>query len=235
MSKNTASPPLGWDDVYIVITQDGSQTLYSRRFEASYHSIYGAVAESKHVFIQHGITTQIAKKPIRVLEFGFGTGLNAFLSYIFAIKSEAAVDYTGIESNPIAIQVANQLDYPAYLAFQEEREIFLRMHSESDFNTGAFQFHLFESSDDIAKTEKFDCIFFDAFAPGVQPELWEQSVFDKMFEWTSDLGCLVTYCAQGEVRRRMTKAGFKVERLSGPPGKREMLRAVKSTTESQPA
>jgi len=227
MTYHNISLPLGWDDVYIVSTRDGSDTLFSRVHNATYHSIYGAVAESKHVFIQYGLKTQAHRDRISILEFGFGTGLNAFLAYLFSLVQEKEVTYLGIEPFPIGDEVANQLDYPHYLAFPEEKDIFQRMHRESAMTAGPFLFSKLSSYKDIPDSAVFDCIFFDAFAPGAQPELWAQEVFDKLFKLTSPGGCLVTYCAQGEARRRMTQAGFEVERLAGPPGKREMLRAVR--------
>ncbi len=227
MTTDHISPTLGWDDVYIVTTRDGSETLFSRSLNATYHSVYGAVAESKHVFIQHGLKSQSERPSIAILEFGFGTGLNAFLAYLFALDIEKQVHYTGIEAFPIDPVVAKQLDYPHYLAFPEESDIFQRMHAENELTSGPFHFHKLTAYTDILASETYDCIFFDAFAPGAQPELWEQAMFDHLFKLTSEGGCLVTYCAQGEARRRMEAAGYKVERLAGPPGKREMLRAVR--------
>ena len=226
MTTHDISPTLGWDDVYIVTTRDGSDTLFSRVHAATYHSVFGAVAESKHVFIQHGLSALPPRTPLAILEFGFGTGLNAFLAYLFSINHELEMQYTGIEAYPIDLQVARQLDYPQYLAFPEERDIFHRMHSEDAFTYGTFDFRKVNDFAGISLEAKFDCIFFDAFAPGAQPELWAQSVFDQLFTITTVGGCLVTYCAQGEARRRMERAGYKVERIPGPPGKREMLRAV---------
>ncbi len=227
MPDHTISLPLGWEDVYIVTTRDGSDTLFSQAFGATYHSVFGAVGESKHVFIQNGLDTRLQLDHISILEFGFGTGLNSFLAYLFALRHEKPMHYIGIESFPIAGKVAEKLDYPSYLAFPEEREIFLRMHAEKDFISGPFHFSKKPSFKDVKKASSFDCIFFDAFAPGAQPELWEQSVFESLFQMTAEDGCLVTYCAQGEVRRRLIAAGYQVERLAGPPGKREMLRGVK--------
>jgi len=227
MTTNDIPPMLGWDDVYIVTTRDGSDTLYSRSHNATYHSLFGAVGESKHVFIQHGLKTLTDRPSNSILEFGFGTGLNAFLAYLFAITSEKQIKYTGIEAYPIDAEIAQKLNYPQYLAFPEEQDIFLRMHLEVSFISDSFHFTKLPGYTHVPADEEFDCIFFDAFAPGAQPELWEQSVFDQLYKLTSEGGCLVTYCAQGEARRRMEKAGYKVERIPGPPGKREMLRAVR--------
>jgi tRNA U34 5-methylaminomethyl-2-thiouridine-forming methyltransferase MnmC len=227
MTTHNISPLLGWEDVYIITTRDGSNTLFNRSLNATYHSVYGAVAESKHVFIQNGLRTQSERPDINILEFGFGTGLNAFLAYLFALNLEKSVIYTGIEAFPIDIGVARKLDYPYYLAFPEEGDIFLRMHEEDSFSSGSFTFNKIVSPTDILVGSVYDCIFYDAFAPGAQPDLWDQSVFEVLFSITSKGGCLVTYCAQGDVRRRLIFAGYEVERISGPPGKREMLRAVR--------
>ncbi len=228
MTSNDISPTLGWDDVFIVTTCDGSDTLYSRSYDALYHSAYGAVAESKHVFIQHGLNTQLEKPSIAILELGFGTGLNAFLAYLFSLKHAKEVKYTGLEAFPIAFDIAQKLTYPEYLAHVEEREIYLRMHSDDSFKAELYQFEKLKVLSAITSDQSFDCIFFDAFSPGAQPELWEQGIFDNLFKWLKPKGCIVTYCAQGEARRKMQASGFVVERLSGPPGKREMLRGLKT-------
>jgi tRNA U34 5-methylaminomethyl-2-thiouridine-forming methyltransferase MnmC len=214
--------------VFIVCTQDGSDTLFSQAYQTTYHSVFGAVGESRHVFLNHGLYTQQFRDKISILEFGFGTGLNAFLAFLFSLKANKTVEYTGIESHPIDLAIADKLDYPAYLAFPEEKEVFLRLHSENQFSYGGFHFSKISFLNDLPADKRFDCIFFDAFAPVNQPEMWEQDIFDTLYTLTSPGGCLVTYCAQGEVRRRMAAAGFEMERLPGPPGKREMLRAVRT-------
>lgn len=227
MTPTYILPTLGLDDVFIVPTRDGSDTLFSRTYQATYHSIFGAVSESRHVFIQNGLYTLPDREEIAVLEFGFGSGLNAFLAYIFSLRHGTRVTYTGIEAYPIDIRVARQLNYPAYLAVPEERDVFERMHTEMEFQTEGFNFSRFGEVSDIPADVRFDCIFFDAFAPGAQPSLWDQSTFEKLYMMTAPGGCLVTYCAQGEVRRKMIQAGYEVHRIPGPPGKREMIRAVK--------
>lgn len=220
-------PPLGWDDLFIAPTQDGSDTVFSLTHQASYHSMFGAVSESKHVFIQQGLAQFLSLPSIRVLEFGFGTGLNAFLSFLFAIRHDKEVFYTGVESNPLDPVVARKLNYPEYLAYPEERDVFHRMHEQSTFSYPPFHFHKVTGLEEISTEELFHCIFFDAFAPEVQPELWEQQVFDWLYQQLAPEGCLVTYCAKGDVRRRMSASGFDVHRLPGPPGKREMLKGCK--------
>ena len=219
---------LGPGEVYPVTTRDGSETLFSYRFGSTYHSVFGAVSESRHVFLQQGLTTHAGKPKLRVLELGFGTGLNAFLAFLFSIKNKMPLAYFGIEAYPISPGIARKLDYPGYLVAKEYEDVFLRMHDEDAFTLEDFRFKRSISWEGLKQESTFDCIFFDAFSPGAQPELWVQDVFDIMYKMTSEGGCLITYCAQGEVRRRMEKAGFKVERISGAPGKREMLRAVKA-------
>lgn len=222
------SPRLGLNEVYVVSTRDGSETLYSHRFASTYHSLFGAVSESRHVFIQHGLQTQLGKPKLRVLELGFGTGLNAFLAYLFSIKHKISLSYTGIEAFPVDMEVAIKLDYPGYVAAKDQEAIFLKMHEMDSFEMKAFTFNRSPGWDWFTKGVEFDCIFFDAFHPVAQPDLWTQDIFDAMFKVTKTGGCLVTYCAQGEVRRRMQQAGFSVERIAGATGKREMLRAVKT-------
>ena len=190
--------------------------------------MHGAVGESRHVFIQHGLNSQLAKDPIHILEFGFGTGLNAFLAFLFSVKHEKEIHYTGIESFPIAECIAKKLDYPSYCAALSYEDVFLRMHAGENFTDGKFQFNLASSSNDLTTAKNFDCIFFDAFAPSIQEEVWQQEIFESLFSVTNEGGCLVTYCAKGEVRRRMEGAGFQVERLPGSAGKREMLRAIRN-------
>jgi tRNA U34 5-methylaminomethyl-2-thiouridine-forming methyltransferase MnmC len=227
MITNEITPSLGWDDVFMISTQDGSDTLYSRKFNATYHSTFGAVGESKHVFLQQGLQTQLQRSEISILEMGFGTGLNALLSYLFGLRNDKKISYTGIESFPIEFAVAQKLNYPEYLSVPEEREIFLRMHKEDAFENESYHFSKINALEGLPLDSRFNCIFFDAFSPADQPVQWEQPVFDLLFQITSIGGCLVTYCAQGEVRRRMIKSGYTIERIPGPPGKREMLRATR--------
>jgi|WetSurMetagenome_2_1015567.scaffolds.fasta_scaffold79692_1 tRNA U34 5-methylaminomethyl-2-thiouridine-forming methyltransferase MnmC len=229
MTSILHSPRLGLNEVYVVSTRDGSETLFSNKFASTYHSMYGAVSESRHVFIQHGLQTQLGKTELNVLELGFGTGLNAFLAYLFSIKHKVKLSYVGIEAFPIELEVAVKLDYPGYLAAKDEAEIFMRMHEMDSFEMDGFSFNRSPSWDWFTKGLEYDCIFFDAFHPVAQPELWSQDIFDAMFKVTAAKGCLVTYCAQGEVRRKMQKAGFTVDRIAGATGKREMLRAIKGT------
>lgn len=229
MTPHPYLPVLGRDDVYVVITHDGSETLFSRQFNATYHSVHGAVSESRHVFIQHGLKTQAYRQAINVLEFGFGSGLNAFLAFLFSKKYSVPLSYTGIEDYRISREVASQLHYHEYLLASQHHDLFLKMHTGSAFSEDAFDFRCITSADfqQLSTSPSFDCIFFDAFAPGAQPELWQDDVFEKLFHLTTVGGTLATYCAQGEVRRKLQRAGYQVNRLPGPPGKREMIQAIR--------
>ncbi len=218
---------LGPDDVYVIRTLDGSDTLYSRSYNATYHSVNGAVSESRHVFIQHGLKSQLGHPSLRILEFGFGTGLNPFLSFLFGKKHDTGIVYVGVETHPVDIRIAKQLNYASYLNASAEQPIFLRMHTEDTFTVGGFSFQKVYSSAEAHQPELYHCIFFDAFSPSEHADAWHQKHFDTIAALTLPGGCLVTYCARGEVRRTIERAGFKVNRISGAPGKREMIQAFK--------
>lgn len=218
--------------VKIFESQDGSTSLFSEKFEVSYHSKYGAIQESKHVFIGAGLHPMvIGRSQVSVLEMGFGTGLNAYLTFLEADRLEVKINYTGLEQFPIPTEMVAQLNYPEKVekerdAFEEihERE-WGRPHQLSDY----FSLQKIHSSIQEAKlTDKFDVIYFDAFAPNVQPELWEEDMMSKCFNWLNNGGALVTYCAKGAFKRTLRSVGFQVEALQGPPGKREMTKAVKA-------
>lgn len=215
----------------IVKTADGSLTLFLPELNEHYHSTHGAVQESQHVFMNAGWEQAIIdKKEIAVLEIGFGTGLNAWL-VMLDVKSNSSrptVFYTALETFPIDIELARQLNY----ASAQDANDFMAMHNAGWNSPQELQerFTLDKqqlSLHDFTTTRKYNLIFFDAFAPNIQPELWTKEVFDKMYSSLDTGGVLVTYCAKGQVRRNMMAAGFTVERLPGPPGKREMLRATK--------
>jgi tRNA U34 5-methylaminomethyl-2-thiouridine-forming methyltransferase MnmC len=227
MIPNLINPIQGSDDVFVVHTLDGSDTVFSVAFGTTYHSSKGAASESRHVFIQHGLHSLAHLPRIQILEFGFGTGLNAFLSYLYARKSGKKIVYRGVEAYQIPLRVARQLNYPEYLAAKHHADVFYRMHEDPTFEIENFQFQKNTGLDKVESLSSYDIIYFDAFAPGIQPYLWEQDMFDGLFALTSQGGCLVTYCAQGEVRRRLERAGYVVHRLPGAPGKRHMLRATK--------
>ncbi len=205
-------------------TGDGSNTLYRPDLNEHYHSVHGAVKESLHVFIEMGFNA-IEKEVVDVFEMGFGTGLNAFL----VAQSPKVVRYTTIESQPLQPSEWEQLDYAKT---DEQQNLLERLHYSTWGETGNITdtFTLLKKAltfEEYQTTKQFDLIFWDAFGPRVQPELWTEDVFRKVFEMTCDGGVLVTYSAKGQVRRNLISAGFSVERLPGPPGKREMLRGRK--------
>ena len=214
----------------IIKTNDGSSSLYVPELDEHYHSVYGAVQESMHVYINNGFNF-CSINPISILEIGFGTGLNAFLTYLESKKSNRVVNYTAIELYPIEEDLVKQLNYPEFINY-EEKDFFYDIHdAEWDCNTKINDaFTINKINQDVVlyqPIEYFDLIYFDAFAPEKQPELWSVEIFDKLYKHLNNNGILTTYSAKGVVKRALRKVGFKVMRLPGPPGKWEMLRAVK--------
>jgi tRNA U34 5-methylaminomethyl-2-thiouridine-forming methyltransferase MnmC len=212
-------------------TADGSDTLFSEEMQESYHSINGAVQESRHVFIEAGFRQQ-KRSSIRIFEVGFGTGLNALLTWGEASRMQKQIDYHAIEAFPVSSNIYQSLNYQE-LEPALPSDAFLQLHqsvwgSPVIVETGRFCLtkHLGNFTEFFLE-KRFDLIYFDAFAPDKQPEMWEEPLFERLFESLESGGILVTYCAKGEVRRQMQRCGFQVERLPGPPGKREMLRATK--------
>lgn len=213
-------------------TSDGSHTLFVPELEEHYHSVNGAIQESTHVFLEAGLRL-CKKNSIRVFEVGFGTGLNAFLTFLDARKYSKSIHYTSIELYPISEELVQGLNYSQLLS-PEDDTAFKTLHtSDWDKSVAIDPFFVLEKIKadfqdwDEVFPDLFDVVFFDAFAPDKQPEMWTQLVFDKIFKMMSGGGILVTYCAKGVVRRMLQSSGFEVERLPGPPGKREMLRALK--------
>lgn len=214
-------------------TADGSYTLYVPELDEHYHSVKGALTESQHIFIEMGLKHCAARAP-RILEIGLGTGLNCFLTFLEAEEGHRKIHYTGIERHPLGFDFCQRLDYPPLIGRGHE-EAFHAIHLapwEEDVPLSEnFVLHKTEA-DFTAFTPDagYDLIYFDAFAPEKQPEMWEQPLFDGLFRILNEGGILTTYCAKGAVRRRLQAAGFGVERLAGPPGgKREILRATKRT------
>ena len=213
------------------VTSDGSSTVYVPQWDEHYHSIHGAHQESMCVFIDNGLRFFANKPHLRILEIGMGTGLNAFLT-IKHKNPEATVFYEGLEAYPIEAELWRQLNYVAVSAI-EDRAVFEAIH-ESHWGKPTFINPKFELLKHQAKLEdwvpvqgKIDLIYFDAFAPSAQPELWTTTVFEKMYAALDTGGILVTYCAKGSVKRILKAIGFEVQALPGPPRKREMTRAIK--------
>jgi tRNA U34 5-methylaminomethyl-2-thiouridine-forming methyltransferase MnmC len=214
----------------IFITADGSSTLYLPQIKEHFHSTFGAVQESMHVFIEAGLK-QIKKTEIKIFELGFGSGLNCLLTYLNA--ENRVIEYTGIETFPLEPDLVKQLNYNKMLGLEDSGNVFFQhIHQsewgETKFITDKFKLKKIKGEmENYSETGEFDLVYFDAFSPAVQPELWSEIIFQKMSDALNTNGVLVTYCAKGEVRRTMEKCGFSVERIPGPPGKREMLRAIK--------
>ena len=216
----------------IVKTDDGSFTLYNSALKEHYHSTFGAIQESEHVFIQSGLDAiPLSDKPLALLEIGFGTGLNALLSLIWADRNKQHINYLGIEAFPIMLELAGQLNYPGILGI--DAGVFMKMHVPGKTGVKLSDYfklavHANYIADEILQPDHFDLVFFDAFSPDVQPELWSVDAFNKIAVSMKRGGILTTYSTKGIVKRALTSAGFKIEKLPGPPGKREILRAVLS-------
>ncbi|CAZ96968.1 tRNA (5-methylaminomethyl-2-thiouridine)(34)-methyltransferase MnmD [Zobellia galactanivorans] len=215
----------------IITTGDGSKTIQITDWDEQYHSKHGAVQEAYHVFIKHGLAL-FTGKDISILEIGFGTGLNALITYIESEKNGGRLRYTGVEAYPVSEVEMAQLNYIGELDAEAYENDFKRMHN-SDWGCDIHisnDFMLRKEQKffaDITDENAFDLVYFDAFGARVQPELWTEDIFAIMYRAMRKDGVLVTYAAKGSVRRAMQAVGFEVERLPGPPGKREMLRARK--------
>ncbi len=217
----------------LVITKDGSHTLFVPELNEHYHSIFGAIQESKHVFIKEGLS-YIDKKSISIFEVGLGTGLNAMLTLMETIHNNFRIDYYAIEKYPLDIKTIYQLNYPELLKLNEqEKELFYKIHktawdTKNEFNKN---FSLTKIKNDITEFSisfSYDIVYFDAFAPDKQPEMWSRMVFQKIYNNLNPKGILTTYCAKGGVKRILMLLGYRVESIPGPRGKREIIRAHKS-------
>lgn len=212
------------------VTADGSHTLFIPEMDEHYHSVNGAVQESRHVFIEAGLH-QLEREEITVFEIGFGTGLNAFLSLLDAEQHQKRITYYSAELYPLKMEVVQALNY-GELICEERKKDFYALH-EASWNTPVritdhFVLHKIEGDSNRCELPKgIDLVYFDAFAPDKQPEMWCQEIFNRLYASMREGGVLTTYCAKGVVRRMMKEAGYSVERIPGPPGKREMLRAIK--------
>ena len=213
-------------------TRDGSSTLYVPELDEHYHSVHGAVQESRHVFLKMGFQHLLPRPHIDILEIGLGTGLNFWLTAEAVQDLETTVRYVGVDKYPVTREETDSVDYSAFLRsefhFYDKSFIADSQVSEVDCINNKIRFEILESDfRDLNFSEAFDLIYYDAFGPRVQPHLWTQDLFEIMYRALRPGGVLVTYCAKGQVRRDMLACGFQVERLPGPPGKREMLRATK--------
>ncbi|MEY8780683.1 tRNA (5-methylaminomethyl-2-thiouridine)(34)-methyltransferase MnmD [Allomuricauda sp. XS_ASV26] len=215
----------------IITTGDGSKTIQIEDWNEQYHSKHGAVQEAYHVFIEHGLRL-FNNTSITVLEVGFGTGLNALITLLEAAKQQLTVDYIGVEAFPVSVDEISALDYCSQLGADNVEASFNKMHSSNWEEEVAItpDFSLLKQKKDFRQIDEenlVDLVYFDAFGARVQPDLWTEEIFSIMHNALKQEGVLVTYAAKGSVRRAMQAVGFTVERLPGPPGKREMLRAIK--------
>lgn len=222
------------ETIHIITTSDGSHSLIQTHLDETYHSRHGAVQESRHVFIQEGLHHWLKSYPqqeINILEIGFGTGLNALLTWQEAMNKNLKVSYTTLEAFPVPLELVKQLNYATQLGLDEK--IFHRLH-EAPWNTAAeiqpgFRLHKLNGTLQEAQFAEnyFDLIYFDAFAPNKQPEMWELPMLMKTTDTLKAGGIFVTYCAKGQLKRDLKTLGLTVESLPGPPGKREMVRGVR--------
>ena len=217
------------EQINIVKTDDGSHTLFSKEFNAHYHSLRGALQESLHIFIQNGYN-YLSKSEVNILEVGFGTGLNAALTASRAASLKRETHYTGVELYPPSKLILSELNYTSFLA--EEIASNWKIITDTEWNVETRineYFSITKIHDDFINleiTHSYDIIYFDAFAPDDQPEMWSESIFKKLYKIVNPEGIIVTYCSKGIVKQGLRKVGFKVERLAGPAGKRHMLRAI---------
>jgi tRNA U34 5-methylaminomethyl-2-thiouridine-forming methyltransferase MnmC len=214
-----------------VLTEDGSTTLFNSGLKEHYHSIHGAIQESGHIFMREGFD-KIQAFPVSIFEAGFGTGLNAFLTFLASEGKAGSIFYTAIENYPVEEKITLSLNYPE-LINPAKAEVFRAMHNapwNKEINLSR-HFTLLKIKEDLCKIQlpetAYDLVYFDAFSPAVQPELWTEEIFRKLFTSMKAGAFLVTYSVKGSVTRALTTVGFIVEKLPGPPGKRAMTRATK--------
>jgi tRNA U34 5-methylaminomethyl-2-thiouridine-forming methyltransferase MnmC len=219
----------------LFITDDGSHSVYSEKFGVAYHSTHGAIQETRHIFIEAGLKhfiTQHQAHKIAILEMGFGTGLNVFMTYLESLNQNTGIDFHTIEAYPLSISTTNELNYPQLLNVPQHDAVFKKLHSldwaEKHSLTPHFSFqkHLIDFKD-ISFSNTFDVIYYDAFSPDSQPELWDVDMLKRVYEAMKIGGILTTYCAKGSFRRALKSVGFQIENIAGPAGKREITRASK--------
>ena len=215
--------------IEIKLTKDNSHTLFVPDLNETYHSKHGAIQEANHVFIDAGLG-YFKKERLTILEVGFGTGLNT-LTNIYAEQNAIHIDYNGVELHPLESKIIEKLNYVGLIKNATEEQ-FSNIHNLkwNESSQVSKYFNLTKLNQSIAALEeinKYDVVYFDAFGPEVQPEMWGKSIFEKVYNSLKENGILVTYCAKGSVKRTLKEVGFTVENISGPPGKREMTRAIK--------
>jgi tRNA U34 5-methylaminomethyl-2-thiouridine-forming methyltransferase MnmC len=213
-------------------TADGSNTIFLPDLNENYHSFHGAIQEANHVFIKNGLDQFLLTSEISIFELGLGTGLNALLTCLWAEKNKVNIEYVSIEAFPVPIDLCRKMDYPAHLN-PHSSEAYSKL-LEATWEqlvpvSNYFSIRKIHSSiQEWKNNQKFDLIYFDAFGPRAQSEMWELPIMEKMYNLLKENGKLVTYCAQGQFRRNLKCLGFNVQSLPGPPGKREMTCAHKN-------
>ena len=217
----------------IIKTDDGSNTIFLPELQEQYHSTHGAINESQHVYVNAGFKAINKKDEIRICEVGFGTGLNAILTLLEAEKINTEVHYFAIEPNLLDNEILEKLNYPTMIKDANAEKYFNKIHNAVCNETIEItaNFHFMKVNSKLQDTTMlyldFDLVYFDAFAPNIQPELWISEIFNKLFLQIAKGGCLVTYSAKGAVKRILKDVGFEIEALPGPKGKREITRAWK--------
>ena len=217
----------------IIITQDGSSSIYIPELDETYHSKFGAIQEAKHVFIKNGLDLFEDSSEISILEIGFGTGLNALITMLEAENRNFKINYVGVEAYPIPLDEILQLNYVKQLESPEKQVDFEKMHAsnweeEIAINSNFTLTKRKQSFEEISDENTFDLIYFDAFGFTVQPDLWNEAIFEIMFKSLKNRGILTTYACRTSIKNAMQHAGFQTLKLPGAPGKREMLRALKN-------
>lgn len=220
----------------IIATADGSPSIYVPELKETYHSRHGAQTESTYVFIEKGLQYWQEKNPntdpVRILEVGFGTGLNAFLTYAYAQENQKPIFYETLEKFPLDINLLQAMDFDAFFGSEVSQQYFWPLHQSAWQATSKLDsfFEFSKREDDFlnySSSQTFDLIFYDAFGAHAQPDLWTEEAMSKAASLLRPDGVWVSYCAKGSVRRALEASGLVAERLPGPPGKREMLRATK--------
>jgi tRNA U34 5-methylaminomethyl-2-thiouridine-forming methyltransferase MnmC len=217
----------------IILTCDGSHTLSVDEIHETYHSVNGAISESEHVYLNNGYNFLQGLPEISVLEIGFGTGLNCLLTALEAARTKVMTHYYSLEKFPLSDQIIHLLNYPD-LTGEKGKDLFGKIHT-SPWNSGVticshFELKKIEADAltlDWTTFPGIDLVYFDAFGPDKQPEMWNPHLFRMIFQKMNANAVFVTYCAKGSVRRELERTGLKMERLPGPAGKREMLRGIK--------
>jgi tRNA U34 5-methylaminomethyl-2-thiouridine-forming methyltransferase MnmC len=222
----------------VIVTNDGSHSISIPELNVTYHSKHGAIQESTHVFIRSGldyVSENLSATPIKIFEVGFGTGLNALLTFQYAALNNLDIEYTAVELFPLQSGEINELNYASQMEEEEAMHVFTKLHAAPweikspvtpHFILQKLKRSLLDPS--LISPGSIDLVYFDAFAPAAQPELWSREAFEIIHTLMTKDGVMVTYCSKSIARKAMTDAGFRVTKIPGPPGKREIVRAFAS-------